>query len=572
MTFLLLALALSPQDAPSPLRVEGTKLLDKDGKEVLLRGVSMPDPHAMGKEFKREHFETVAKGWKANCIRIPVHPGWWRKHGAEAYDKLLDDALGWCRELGVYAIVDAHAIGNPKTGKAQKDAAEYDSTMETARAFWKHVSGRHKDKPWVLYEIFNEPMGISWKDLRPIAGELVGIIRAAAPEAVVIVPSPDWTYDLRGAAAEPLEGRNLMYSWHVYPVRGRGWDPYIGEARRKFPIIATEWGYDLQGDHVTLGNTEGFGLPLLRMMEESRLHWTAWVYHPQWGPPLLSNWSGALSPFGRLVRGWLAGDRPKDRPGLPEVNDLAIWLRKVDLAALGGSAFDLVAIDPASWTRNDLENLKWSPGGPKRVLAWLPIAETAEGRPTWNKDWAAKRPEWMTPAGQVKYWEEPWGKALLAAVDRLAAAGFDGLLLDGVDLWDAWRKREKDERCGPRMIDLVARAGSQGRKKNKEFIVFTLGGESLIETPKFLPSVDGLVRVETYFTRGRQNRPTEVTESQARLDKAVQAGKRVVVLERPAEKDWLDWLWDRAKAKGYLPCVAPPEYDALPTPAGHPPD
>lgn len=567
-----LLLALLAQDGPSPLRVDGPKLVDRDGKEVLLRGVSFPDPHPMGKEWKREHFEAVAKGWKANCVRIPVHPGWWKKHGADAYDKLLDDALGWCRELGLYAIVDCHAIGNPKTGKAQKDAPEYDSTMETARAFWKHTAARHKDKPWVLYEIFNEPMGIAWKDLRPLAAELVGVVRASAPESVVIVPGPDWTFDLRGPAAEPVEAKNLMLAWHVYPVRGRSWDGYIGEARKKFPVIATEWGFDLQGDSVTLGNAEQFGLPLLRMMEETRMHWTAWVYHPQWGPPLLTSWNGGLSPFGRLARGWLGGDRPKDRPALKEVNDLAVWLRKVDLAALGESAFDLVAIDPASWTRNDLENLKWSPGGPKLVLAWLPVAETAEGRPTWNKDWAAKRPDWMVAGGRVKYWEEPWGKALLDAVDRLAAGGFDGLLLDGVDSWDAWRKQEKDERCGPRMVDLVGRAGSQGRKRNKAFAVFTLGGEGLIEAPNFLGAIDGLVRAEAYFTRGRQNRPTDVYDSQARLDKAVAAGKRVVVLEHEPGKDWVDWLWERAKAKGYLPCVAPRDFDALLVPEGHPPD
>jgi uncharacterized protein (TIGR01370 family) len=568
LTFLLILL----QDAPSPLRIEGTQLLDKDGKEVRLRGVSLIDPHVMAKEFKREQVESIAKVWKANCVRIPVHPGGWKKQGAEAYDKLLDDALGWCRELGLYAILDCHAIGNPKTGKAQKDAPEHDSTMETARAFWKHVAGRHKDKPWVLYEVFNEPMGLSWKDLRPIAAELVGVVRAASPEAVVIVPSPDWTYDLRGAAAEPLEEKNLMYSWHVYPVRGRSWDGTLAEARKKFPIIATEWGFDLQGDHATLGTTEGYGLPLLQMMEESGIHWTAGVYHPQASPPLLANWAGGVTPFGRLVRSWLAGERPKPRPALKEVNDLTFWTRKTDLAALGESAFDLAAIDPATWTKNDLENLKWSAGGPKLVLGYLSLAETAEGRPTWNKDWTAKRPDWMTPAGQVKYWEEPWGKALLETVDRLVATGFDGLLLDGVDQWDAWRKREKDERCGPRMIDLIDRAGSQGRKKNRSFIVLTLGGEGLIENPKFIPAIDGMVRVETYFTRGRQNRATDVLDTQARLDKVVQAGKKVVVLERPVEKDFLDWLWDRAKAKGYLPCVAPAEFDALVIPAGHPPD
>jgi cysteinyl-tRNA synthetase len=571
------------QEGPPPLRVEGARVVDPAGKEVLLRGVSMADPSMLGKEWKKDHFELVVRAWKANCVRVPVHPGHWKSKGPEAFDALLDPAVEWCRELGAYLILDYHAIGNPKTGKAQKDKPEYDSSMDLARAFWKRAAARYRDKPWVLYEIFNEPMGITWTDLRPLAAELVGIVRAAAPDSVVIVSATDWTYDLRGPASQPLEAGNLLYAWHVYPVRGTAWDSYIAEARAKFPVIATEWGFDPDGDSVTRGTAEGFARPLLAMMDAHKMHWTAWCYHPQWGPPLLRGWGGELTPFGKLARAWLAGERPPPRPALKEVNDFAYWLQKVDLAALGGSKFDLCVIDPDNdgkpLTRTQVEDLKWSAGGPKVLLAYVSIGEAEDYRAYWQKDWATKPPDWLGPVNpewpgnyKVRYWDERWQKLVLDAVDRVIAQGFDGAYLDVVDAYEFWQERDKDAKARAKMIDFVVRLSSTAKRRGKGFHVFVQNAEELLETKAYLEAIDGIGREEAYFTKGRNNRPAQVARTQELLDKALESGKKVLVIEYLKEPEWIDWLYERAKAKGYVAGVAPKELDRLLVPKGHEPD
>ncbi len=578
---LLALLLLSPQEPPPALRIEGTKLLSKDGKEVLLRGVSIADPLMPGVEFKKDHFEFLAKSWRANCVRVPVHPGHWKARGAAACDKLLDDAVAWCREFGLYAILDYHAIGNPKTGKAQKDKPEYDSSMETARAFWRHVAKRHGEKPWVLFEVFNEPMQITWADLKPLAAELVSIVREGAPESVVIVPGSDYTYDLRGPAADPLEAKNVMYAWHSYPVRGTTWDPYIGEARKKLPIIATEWGFDLNGDAVTTGSTDGFGLPILNMMEGAGIHWTAWCWHPQWGPPLLAGWDGGVTPFGRLVRAWLAGDRPKARISLKEANDAALWLEKPDLQALGESKFDLAVLDPAPGgkeiPKNDLEFLKWSAGGPKVVLAVLSIGEAEEARPYWKG--LPPNPEWLGPANperrtrsRVRFWDEKWQKIVFDALDRIAAQGYDGVLLDAVEAWAFWQEKEKDPKAKPRMVDFVGLLSTRAKRRNRSFAVLVRNAEDLIENAGYLGSIDGVLREETYFPRGRVRLPLEVHRSQELLDKTVAAGKKAIVVEYAKEPHQIDFVYERAKVKGYVPVVTARELDRLVVHPGHEPD
>lgn len=581
----LLALLLLPipQDAPPALRVEGVRLLDRNGREVRLRGVSLGDPDAMGPEYKREHFERLAREWKANVVRISVPPGAWKSKGKERFDALLDAGIEWCRELGIYVIVDYHAIGNPKTGKARQDRPEHDSTMALARAFWKHVAARHKSRPWVLFEIFNEPIQIAWEDLRPLASELVSTVREAAPDSLVVVPGPDSTFDLRGPGAQPIDANGLLYAWHVAPVRGTSWESYTAEIRRKAPVIATEWGYDLAGDAVTLGSTEAFGVPLLAFMEAQGIHWTAACWHPATAPPMLTGWDGGLTPFGKLARAGLAGERPKARPSLKEVNDFAVWLRKADLKALGDSKFDLCVIDPAAegkeLSRNEIDHLKWSPGGAKLVLASFPISDAETTRSYWQKEWASKAPGWLGPETpqrpgryKARFWDEPWQKIVLDRLEKIQAQGFDGVWIDGVDAWPFWQKREKEDRARARMVEWVTRISQAAKRRNKGFLLVPQNAEELVESGPYLAAIDGIAREETYFARSRQIRPGEIRDVELLLEKASAAGKKVFQIEYVTEPGHVDWIFNRARPLGFVPYVSARELDRLVVQPGREPD
>ncbi len=119
------------------LEVEGNKVLDPQGNEVILRGVNVPDPKRMdhtvpvrGKNW--DHVIDLAtdpdRDWYANVIRIPVHPGdiaelppvpvadvdvhepvsFTEDEPVDYCGTYLDPVVEFCRERNVYCIVDYH--------------------------------------------------------------------------------------------------------------------------------------------------------------------------------------------------------------------------------------------------------------------------------------------------------------------------------------------------------------------------------------------------------------------------------------------------------------------------------
>src|SRR5437667_11198872 len=65
-----------------------------------------------------------------------------------AYRKLVDAAIEAAASRGAYTVLDLHRFGAP---------------MATDLEFWNDAATRYKNHPAVLFELFNEAHGISWK-------------------------------------------------------------------------------------------------------------------------------------------------------------------------------------------------------------------------------------------------------------------------------------------------------------------------------------------------------------------------------------------------------------------------
>ena len=98
----------------------------------------------------------------------------------------------------------------------------------------------------MLYEICNEPNGnVSWSgDVKPYAEAVVKAIRANAPKSIILIGSPTWSQDIHLAAADPLEGSNLMYTLHFYAGTHGQWlrDRIDSAMKSGLPIFVSEWG------------------------------------------------------------------------------------------------------------------------------------------------------------------------------------------------------------------------------------------------------------------------------------------------------------------------------------------
>lgn len=295
------------------ISVKGNRFVNPAGEPMIFRGVSIADPDniAGNGHWNRELFANV-KDFGANLVRLPIHPVAWRDRTPAGYLKLLDEAVEWCTDLGMYVIIDWHSIGNLKTGMFQ--APIYDTTLQETLTFWRTIALHFKGHNTVaFYELFNEPthfngmLGtMTWTEWRQINEEIIGVIRYWDKERIPLVAGFDWAYDLSPLRYDPVRAEGIGYVTHPYPFkRTQPWEPKWEEnfafAAGKYPLIATEWGFGLKDGEVVDDNH--YGNRITRFLESKGISWTAWVYDPHWGPPMLKNFDGpVLNGFGEFVK------------------------------------------------------------------------------------------------------------------------------------------------------------------------------------------------------------------------------------------------------------------------------
>lgn len=299
------------------IRVEGNKFVDDRGNTVVFRGVSIGDPDKLEKQghWNREIF-LAAKDWGVNIVRLPVHPSAWRERGEANYLKLLDQAVGWASERGMYVIVDWHSIGNLETEVFSNPM--YNTTKTETFRFWKTMAERYaKNSAVPFFELFNEPTSsggkfgkITWEGHKQLMEELIYMIRAHDTSKIALVAGFNWAYDLTEAGAKPIDFPNVAYVTHPYPQKRNTpweaqWEKDWGFMADKYPVIATELGFvkaDERGAHVPVIGDETYGEAIVGYFEKKGISWTAWVFDPNWAPPMFEDWNFTPTRQGRFFR------------------------------------------------------------------------------------------------------------------------------------------------------------------------------------------------------------------------------------------------------------------------------
>ncbi|MBO5387876.1 MAG: cellulase family glycosylhydrolase [Lachnospiraceae bacterium] len=202
----------TPFENHGKLSVKGTDIVDKDGTMYQLKGVSTHGIAWFPDYVNKDCFQTFRDDWGANLIRLAMYThenGGYCTDGDKEYLKgLIDNGVNYATELGMYVIVDWHILHdlNPQVNK------------EEAKKFFQEMSAKYKGYDNVIYEICNEPNGgTSWADVKSYAEEIIPIIRENAPDAIIIVGTPNWSQDVDIAAQDPITGYdNIMYAAHFY--------------------------------------------------------------------------------------------------------------------------------------------------------------------------------------------------------------------------------------------------------------------------------------------------------------------------------------------------------------------
>jgi endoglucanase len=282
------------------ITVRGNKFVDPQGNAVLFRGLSISDPDKIEHQghWNKQLFVNVQQTG-ARLIRIPVHPIAWRERTPEKYLALLDQAVEWCTELGMYIDIDWHSIGNLNAELFQDPM--YQTSPGETNNFWRtiarHYAGIHTV---VFYELFNEPTSysnqlgrVSWDEWKHTNEDLIALVRAYDAEKIPLVAGLDWAYDLTPLHDEPIAAEGIGYVTHPYPhKRNKPWEPKweedFGFAASRYPIVATEIGF-WTGPGASEDSAE-YGPAIIKYLEGRGISWLAWVYDPEWEPSMIASW------------------------------------------------------------------------------------------------------------------------------------------------------------------------------------------------------------------------------------------------------------------------------------------
>ena len=240
---LILPAALADEAVPSrcgALQVIDGRLSDSDGNPVQLRGVSTHGLAWFPEYVNPDCFRQLRQEWGANVVRLAMYTaeyGGYCSGGDQAELKaLVSRGVDFATQADMYVIIDWHILS---------DNNPLDHLKE-ARMFFDEMSGKYAGRTNVLYEICNEPNGgTPWSDVKAYAEQVIPVIQANDPEAVILVGTPNWCQYIDEAAADPitLDG-NIMYTMHFYAASHREQlrDAMTRAALGGLPIFVSEYG------------------------------------------------------------------------------------------------------------------------------------------------------------------------------------------------------------------------------------------------------------------------------------------------------------------------------------------
>lgn len=290
------------------------KIISKDNKllisekEIFLKGVAIEDPVKMKKRTTVDIVESELKKLNVKLLRIPIQPGHYIFF--ENYlEEYLDEWIDKCEDLGIYALIDWHGIGNPHTGQTRrpedivKQANEkillHESDRTIAKNAWQAISKRYGSRNHVLFELFNEPApgdkdlkdisGLKWNQWKPIAEEWIEEIRKNT-DNLIVVGGNKWAMGLQQILDNPIKKENIAYSAHPYPIH-REWKELLPKFKERLPLIITEWAFIEESDQkFWVATKENYADILMRMCEEKKISWIAWCFSTVWDPKMLKTW------------------------------------------------------------------------------------------------------------------------------------------------------------------------------------------------------------------------------------------------------------------------------------------
>ncbi|MFJ1898008.1 cellulase family glycosylhydrolase [Streptomyces sp. NPDC088115] len=264
----------TPVGTNGRLHVCGVNLCNRYDRPVQLRGMSTHGIQWFSQCYSAASMDALADDWKADLLRIAMYV---QEDGYETdpagFTERVNGLVDMAEDRGMYALIDFHTLtpGDPNYN------------LDRAKTFFSSVAARNADKANVIYEIANEPNGVSWPAIKSYAEQVIPVIRAADPDAVIVVGTRGWSsLGVSDGSSEsevvnnPVNAANIMYAFHFYAASHK--DAYraaVSRAAAQLPLFVTEFGTvsATGGGAMDRASTAAW-LDLLDQLKISYANWT----------------------------------------------------------------------------------------------------------------------------------------------------------------------------------------------------------------------------------------------------------------------------------------------------------
>jgi len=195
---------------------------------------------------------------------------------------LLDRVVGWCRDAGLFVILDMHAAPGGQTGDNIDDSWGfpflYDSpeSQDLTVRIWQKIAAKYRDEPAVIgYDLLNEPIAhyfdaASLNDkLEPLYRKIVAGIREVDRNHVIFLGGARWDTDF-SVFGRPFDDK-VAYTFHKYwmDVKPEAIQEYVDFSRKyNVPVWMGESGE----------NTDEWIASFRTLLEQNGIGWCFWPY------------------------------------------------------------------------------------------------------------------------------------------------------------------------------------------------------------------------------------------------------------------------------------------------------
>ena len=226
----------------------------------------------------------------ANTIRLPFN---YKLFTDEDYMGLssqqdgfqrIDQLTSWCRQAGLYLILDMHDCPGSQTGDNIDDGYGYPWLFESEQSqqlfcdIWQRIAKRYAKEPVILgYELMNEPIAHYFENkdelnarLEPLYKRAVKAIRQVDRNHVILLGGARWNSDFFMFNDWTFDN-NIMYTCHRYggDATAEAINDYISfRDKTQLPMYMGEIGH----------NTNEWQADFVKVMKQANIGYTFWPY------------------------------------------------------------------------------------------------------------------------------------------------------------------------------------------------------------------------------------------------------------------------------------------------------